>query len=531
MKTYYGYVRVSTTEQGKGASLDEQRAAILAFAARANLTISDWFVETTTAAKAGRREFSRMLASLAGGKAAGVIIHKIDRSARNLADWARIGELVDQGVEVLFAHDGLDITTRGGRLTADLLAVIASDFIRNNREEVRKGRRGALKRGLYPGSAPKGYENHGRHALKTIHPTVGPLVARAFELYATGTHSLDSLRHSLATEGLTRRNGLPLGKETMSCILRNPFYMGIIRIKGETFEGAHQPLITPSLFDRVQRLMDGRVFANATRHEFRFRRLIQCATCPRTLTGERQKGHVYYRCHACHGTSLPERAINNAVEGMLALAFDEGEMRDIGDIIRDLMKDDLEAEARRRSSADQALANIAERLSRLTDALVDGLLDKEAFNERKAGLLAERARAQERSIDSATDLFWHRVLKRFELWKTAQDGYAVATDAEKRALLLSLGSNFTARGKELLFTADFAITDTLKWRGVSAGANAPGHIRIDNLPQAALTSKRPISDIERFIKTLDRHQPVPETPACAPRRIVPPQRNNQAGPT
>ena len=203
-KTYYGYIRVSTTEQGHGASLTEQKAAIAAYARQHGLTVSEWFEETRTAAKAGRRQFSQMLARLKQGKADGVIIHKIDRSARNLGDWARIGELVDQGTEVRFAHDNLDITTRGGRLTADIQAVIAADFIRNNREEVKKGIYGWLKRGYYPFNAPVGYLNRGRHKFKEIDPVAGPLVAQAFELYATGRYSIDALRVALADKGLVR---------------------------------------------------------------------------------------------------------------------------------------------------------------------------------------------------------------------------------------------------------------------------------------------------------------------------------------
>ena len=482
-KTYYGYIRVSTSEQGKGASLDEQRDAILTFAKREDLTISAWFEETTTAAKAGRREFTQMLVSLKAGKASGVIIHKIDRSARNLGDWARIGELVDQGIEVRFAHDGLDITTRGGRLTADLLAVIAADFIRNNREEVKKGIRGALKRGLYPGAAPLGYRNHGRHALKTIDRKTGSLVKEAFTLYASGLYPLDALRRVLATKGLVARNGKPLSKNSLSLMLRNPFYTGLIRVKktGETFEGAHRPLIPPSLFDRVQQTLDGRILARPAKHEFTFRRLIRCSACPRTLTAERQKGHIYYRCHGCPGVSLSEAVIERSVEAVLGLAFDEREMRDVRDIAEPLIRRDGQQAADRQRAAQADLAKVSDRLARLTDALVDGDLDKEAFNERKARLLAERARLHEQHINDAPAPFWTRVLERFERWKTACQAYETATQAEKRELLLSLGSNFTAQGKELLFSADFPIVDALVFRGVPDCAGPRGHIRIDNI--------------------------------------------------
>lgn len=117
-----------------------------------------------------------MLKLLRNGKAAGVVIHKIDRSARNLKDWADLGELIDQGIEVHFANESLDLNSRGGRLSADIQAVVAADYIRNLREEAKKGIYGRLKQGFYPMRAPIGYLDNGAAKPKTIDPVRGPLV-------------------------------------------------------------------------------------------------------------------------------------------------------------------------------------------------------------------------------------------------------------------------------------------------------------------------------------------------------------------
>src|SRR3989344_5171418 len=159
-QNFYAYVRVSTQKQGeKGVSLQEQRDAIQRYADRSGLTITQWFEERETAAKRGRPVFNQMLKLIKKGKAQGVIIHKIDRSARNLRDWADLGEMIDSGIRVHFANEDLDLTSRGGRLSADIQAVVASDFIRNLREETRKGQYGRLKQGMIPWSAPVGYLN------------------------------------------------------------------------------------------------------------------------------------------------------------------------------------------------------------------------------------------------------------------------------------------------------------------------------------------------------------------------------------
>jgi site-specific DNA recombinase len=121
MKTFFGYIRVSTARQGEhGVSLQEQRDAILRYCQLNGFAISEWFEERVTAAKRGRPIFGRMLKLLNRGKAEGIIVHKIDRSARNLRDWAELGELIDRGIEVHFANESLDLQSRGGRLSADI---------------------------------------------------------------------------------------------------------------------------------------------------------------------------------------------------------------------------------------------------------------------------------------------------------------------------------------------------------------------------------------------------------------------------
>lgn len=139
MKKCFGYIRVSTARQGEGVSLEEQKSAISRYAEQNDLDVIRWFEEKQTAAKSGRPIFNQMLKLLRDGKAHGLITHKVDRSARNLRDWAIISELPDQGIDLFVATENLDFRSRGGRLTADIQAVIAADFIRNNREGTIKG--------------------------------------------------------------------------------------------------------------------------------------------------------------------------------------------------------------------------------------------------------------------------------------------------------------------------------------------------------------------------------------------------------
>ena len=401
MRSLYAYIRVSTIKQGeKGSSLQEQRAAIEAYATRHALTISEWFEEKETAAKRGRRDFSRMLRALARGGATGVIIHKVDRSARNLRDWADLGELIDRGVEVHFAHEKLDLTSRSGRLSADIQAVVAADFIRNLRDEVRKGLRGRLKQGLYPRPAPVGYQDNGCGQPKTPDPIAAPLVRLAFELYATGDYNLRTLGQELYKRGLRNLRGGQVTRTGLSNILNNPFYFGLIAIKrtNETFPGVHEPLITKALFDEVQARLQGKHTNRGLKHHYNYRRFIRCASCMHNIIGERQKGTVYYRCHCqdCPTLCVREDWLDQAIgESLQRITLMPQDLEELEYNFNHAFKDRRAQLADTQKGHELQIAQINDKIARLTDAYIDRVLDKELFEERKRSLLTERVALQE----------------------------------------------------------------------------------------------------------------------------------------
>ena len=269
MGNVFAYARVSTPRQGeKGVSLQEQRSAIERYAEQHNLQIVRWFEERETAAKTGRGEFTKMVRFLRLKAAQGVIIHKIDRSARNLEDWADLGKLVDCGADIHFATENLDLKTVAGRLSADIQAVVAAHYSRNLREEAKKGFYGRLKQGFYPLRAPTGYLDQGGAKPKILDPVHAPLVQLAFQLYSTGTVSLPTLAKEMFRRGLRNRGGGRVSINGLSTILRNPFYISIMRIyrTGESFQGRHKPLIPVSLFEKVQQVLTGKRVDRVEQH-------------------------------------------------------------------------------------------------------------------------------------------------------------------------------------------------------------------------------------------------------------------------
>jgi site-specific DNA recombinase len=443
MKHFFAYIRVSIVKQGeRGSSLQEQRSAIESYARRHDLTISRWFEEKETAAKRGRRLFSLMLAALEAGEAEGVIMHKIDRSARNLRDWSDLGELIDRGIAVHFAHESVDLKSRGGRLSADIQAVVAADYIRNLRDEVRKGFFGRLKQGLYPLPAPIGYLDRGRGQPKEQDPIRGSLVRAAFELYASGGYSLEELGEELYRRGLRTRSGKPLSCSTLSDLLHNPFYFGLIQIRktGQLFEGIHKPLISKTLFDRVQAVLNGKAAHHGLRHSFLFQRLLLCQHCGYRLSVERQKGHTYYRCQTktCPTTCLREEAVEHAVTTELeALSLNEREYESLTTLALSLRSEWATTREEERNSVQLNLQNADARFDRLTDAFLDGALDRDSFENRKRTLILERKEMRDRYELLASDNHpaVTKLTEFLELAKSALLSYQSGNMYEKRDLL------------------------------------------------------------------------------------------------
>jgi DNA invertase Pin-like site-specific DNA recombinase len=350
--------------------------------------------------KRGRPVFNQALKLLRGGKAQGIILHKLDRGARNLRDWAAIGELSDQGIEVHFVTESIDLQTRGGRLSADIQAVVAADYIRNLREETRKGFYGRLKQGLYPLQAPLGYLDQGGGKPKTIDPVMGPLIRRAFELYGTAQYNLETLGKELYRLGLRSKSGREVKISGLSTVLNNTFYIGLIRIQktNETFVGIHDPIIGKTLFDRVQTVLTGKTNTRSHKHDYPYRRTLFCTTCHYSLIAERQKGKVYYRCHTknCPQPCVREETIKTEVSRFFQkVRYDDREREYYRSRISTLKATWASRQEEQTKNLNLKQSQIKDRLNRLTDAYLDQALDKMMFEERKKSLLLEQKTVEE----------------------------------------------------------------------------------------------------------------------------------------
>jgi site-specific DNA recombinase len=453
MKTCFGYIRVSTQKQGEGASLEAQKDAIAAFASHHHLEITRWFEEKETAAKSGRPIFNQMLKLLQQKAADGLIIHKIDRSARNLKDWAVISDLSDAGVDVYFATESLDFRSRGGRLTADIQAVIAADYIRNLREECKKGIDGRLKQGLFPFRAPLGYLDKGKGQPKVPDPMKAHFITEIFDLYASGQHSLRSLRTLMNRNGLRNLSNEPLSLNGIETILKNTFYCGLITIRrtGMTYQGVHEPLISARVFQRVQDIKAGRNTPMVTRHNHLYRGLFRCGLCDGPMIPELQKRHVYYRCQTseCETKTIREEAIDATIrENLSRLQISDA-------LVERLVADWHPEEEAAKIKVEQAalrllIADDETRLQRLTDLLIDGTIDNDTYQERRRAIQLRLAATRELAAEPQNPSQLEENRRKFlELMKSLVLLHEIARPDEKRVLVENCYSNRRVTGKNV----------------------------------------------------------------------------------
>lgn len=457
MKKVYGYIRVSTVKQGTGVSLQEQKEAIVRYADKHNLEIIEWFEEQETAAKQGRPLFNKMMKLVKAGKSNGVIIHKIDRSARNLKDWALLGDFIDQGFEIHFAHESLDMETRGGRLAADIQAVIASDYIRNLRDEAIKGLYGRLKQGYYPFYAPIGYINTGKGQVKTIDKVKGPLIQKAFELYGSEKYNLKNLVNVMFEFGLRNKKGNKIGITAMALILHNPFYTGIMKIKGKTFQGNHEPLITSKLFLKVQNTLKGKTNARKIKHEFLFRKMMKCKLCSYLLIGETRKGHIYYRCQIknCKTKSIREDLVLNLLQETLKqIKFSALENNILDELLVEAQTDWLKTQNGLQESIQMQKNQLTLQFERLTDAFLENILDKSQYQAKKEQLMIRQQELinSHFNVDKSKEAIFKKASNFLGLIKNFMNSFIMASNEEKRKLLKCITSDFGLQEKKLIFT-------------------------------------------------------------------------------
>ena len=328
------YLRVSTADQAHGAdaaegySIPAQRDGCARKARDLGAAVVAEFADRGESARsAARPELQRMLKQLAEHKDVDyVIVHKIDRLARNRADDVEIQLAIEKaGAQLVSVTENVD-RTPSGQLVRNIMADLAEFYSANLATEILKGSTQKARMGGTPYKAPPGYINVRQIVMGREVRTVeldreqAPLVRQAFELYATGEYSLRQLHRQLTDAGLAsrptaKRPGGPLALSKFASMLRNRYYLGVVPYRGLEHAGKHPALIGAELFERVQRVLDDRDqhSIKTRRHQHYLRGLLNCGRCGARLlytTGRGRHGGEfdYYICSGRHrgqGCDLP----------------------------------------------------------------------------------------------------------------------------------------------------------------------------------------------------------------------------------
>ena len=245
------YLRVSTTRQARtggeveGYSIPAQREACCRKAEELGATVLEEYVDAGASARsADRPALQALLARLREQHDVGyVIVHKVDRLARNRTDDVQIGlEIHAAGAALVSATEPIDGTPEG-MVVHGIMATISEFYSANLSREAKKGMRQKAKLGGTPTYAPLGYLNSRKiidgRQVKTIvvDPERAPHVKWAFETYATGEWSITDIVEELAKRGMrtrptAKRAAVPLTRSQVHRMLSNKYYMGTIVFKG-----------------------------------------------------------------------------------------------------------------------------------------------------------------------------------------------------------------------------------------------------------------------------------------------------------
>ena len=330
-------------------------------------------------------------------------------------------------------------------------------FVDNLRENVKRGFRQKLRRGEWPGWAPPGYVNDRINKVVLVDQKTGKLVYKLFELYATGDYGLHDLSVTMNDAGLHNRSGNPLAGSTIEKLLRNPFYVGLIRWNGELYPAKHEPLISKKLFDECQEVILRRGKPQK-KHKvpFSFIGLMKCGSCSGYITAERQKGHVYYRCTKKKGLceekyTREEKLVEELKRYITSFALPDGWA---DNMLRQLETDKLENEKKTADVLAKSQADVKAidtKLDRLLDAHLEGVLVRSEYVAKKDRLLSDKLTLDQRITEiEHVGSDWLEPMKQFLLDnKQAKTVASRGDHSELRAFVKNIGSNFLLKGKTL----------------------------------------------------------------------------------
>jgi DNA invertase Pin-like site-specific DNA recombinase len=208
-----------------------------------------------------RPNLQKLLDDVRARKVDVIVVYKVDRLTRSLADFAKLVELFDtHGVSFVSVTQQFNTTTSMGRLTLNVLLSFAQFEREVTSERIRDKIAASKRKGLWVGGPlPLGYEmKDGKIAVVEDEAEQVRLIYRRY-LELSGVNALVRdlkernirTKKRLLTSGATR-GGIPFERGSLFYLLRNRFYIGEVRYRGDILPGEQPPIMECALFDAAQ---------------------------------------------------------------------------------------------------------------------------------------------------------------------------------------------------------------------------------------------------------------------------------------
>ncbi len=276
-----------------------------------------------------RPALKRLMADIEMGKVDIVVVYKIDRLSRSLADFARMVETFDRcRVSFSAVTQQINSATSMGRLMLNVLLSFAQFEREVTGERIRDKIAASKAKGLWMGGPlPLGYDVVDRKLV--INDAEAAIVRRIFDEFVRDRSTTQMVR-TFAAEGVFTKSGRRFCKQSLYKIFHNRMYLGEICHKGKSYPGQHEAIVTQAQWDAVQAVLADdrcdreRDTKNRGKTDALLRGLLFTATGDRLQPSyTRKKGKTYryyvpsrtqnYGAGASHFGTLPAEAIEDLV--------------------------------------------------------------------------------------------------------------------------------------------------------------------------------------------------------------------------
>jgi DNA invertase Pin-like site-specific DNA recombinase len=206
----------------------------------------------------------RLMADIAAGKVDIIVVYKIDRLTRSLADFSKMVEVFERhGVSFVSVTQQFNTTTSMGRLMLNVLLSFAQFEREVTGERIRDKIAASKRKGMWMGGIPPlGYDVENRRLVPN--PKEAKLIRHIFQRFielGSGTVLVRELKldgatsKSWVTQDGNARPGKPIDKGLIYKLLNNRTYLGELRHKEQWYQAEHLPIVDKDLWDQVQAIL------------------------------------------------------------------------------------------------------------------------------------------------------------------------------------------------------------------------------------------------------------------------------------